>query len=573
MTPRAEPAHAEAARAESPRAGVSRAGQWRRHALAFVLYAALAALFLDHGEPLLSKIAGRGNDPFIFVWFLQWWPFALTHGLNPLFTGLQWQPAGVAVDWMTSVPLLALLGWPLTMISPVLTYNVFVLLGPVLAAFAAWLLCLRLTRDPAAALVGGFLFGFSSYETAQVSATLNLSFTVCVPLLLLLAVLRVQGALGRKATLLLGTGLLVGQFLICIEVFALLCVFGTMAWALALAYLPAQRKGLRMLAVDALLAAPLGLLVLSPFLVSMSEHFDYVHLPPNWPYCLTADLTNYIIPGQTNLLGRLLHPLGGTFNGGPQEQDAYLGLPLLLLILFFVREQGARPGPRLVFVMFLLLALASLGPGLWIAGHFTGIILPWFACVHLPLLNDALPTRFALFVSLAVALMAALWLAGAPADERRSRLALAGLACLMLLPAPQPWRAVPVSAFFRPGRVEAVLGAQARLMVLPFAINGPSSYWQAENRFGFSETGGYLGFIPRPMQRFPAAGRLFADQEGPAFLADVTSFCALTHTQYLVVGPGTPLALQAEITRLHWRGRQIDDVIVYDVPGGSMAHG
>ena len=551
-----------------------RAEQWRRHALALAAYAALGALFLDHGEPLLGRIAGRGSDPFSFVWFLRWWPFALTHGLNPLFTGLQWQPVGVAVAWMTSVPLLAVLGWPLTLISPVLTYNVFVLLGPVLAAFAAWLLCLRLTRDTAAALVGGFLFGFSSYEMAQVTATLNLSFTVCVPLLLLLAVLRVQGALGRKAAVLLGAGLLICQFLLCLEIFALVCVFGAIAWALALAYLPGQRERLRMLAIDALLAAPLALLVLSPVLVSMTEHSGSVHLPPEWPYYFTADLTNFLVPARTSLFGGgLFRLVSERFNGGPQEQDAYLGLPLLLLILFFVREQAARPGPRLVFVMFLLLALASLGPRLWIAGHFTGIILPWAAFARLPLLHDALPARFALFVSLAVAVMAALWLAAAPAGERRARLALAGLACLMLLPAPQPWRAVPVSEFFRPGRVEAALGAHARLLVLPFAINGPAAYWQAENRFGFLETGGYLGFTPQPMQHFPAVGQLFGNWEGPAFLADVARFCALTRTQYLVVGPGTPASLQAEIARLGWHGRRIDDVIVYDVPDGSMAHG
>jgi hypothetical protein len=197
--------------------------------------------------------------------------------------------------------------------------------------------------------------------------------------------------------------------------------------------------------------------------------------------------------------------------------------------------------------------------------------MPWSAFVHLPLVHAALPARFGLFVSLAAAMMAAIWIA--LPGQRHARLALGGLACLTLLPALHPWINAPAARFFKPGETEAVLGARPKLLVLPFAINGPSSYWQAENLFGFVQTGGYLGFPPKSMQAFPAVGELFGGVQTAGFQHDLTTFCDATHTQFIVIGPGTPPQLQASVAQMHWARRQVDDVIVYTVPGSQAGHG
>ena len=278
-----------------------RASAWAWHGAALALYALLAAIFIDHGESLTRNISGHGDDPLSFVWFLDWWPWAITHHIDPLFTNLVWQPLGVDIDWVTSVPLLSLAGWPLTRISPVLTYNFFILLGPVLAAFMAYMLCLRITRYPPAAIIGGFLFGFSSYEMSQDTATLNLSFTLCVPALLLIVLLRLDNRLNRLAAILLVGLILICQFLLCIEIFGMIFIFGGIAWALALVYLPERRPSLHRLAVDGLLTAPWVLILLSPFLVHMALHADTVNLPTAWPYYYAADLLNFFIPARNNL--------------------------------------------------------------------------------------------------------------------------------------------------------------------------------------------------------------------------------------------------------------------------------
>jgi hypothetical protein len=435
----------------------------------------------------------------------------------------------------------------------------------VLAAWVAYLLCFRLTRVRAAALVGGFVFGFSSYEMAQDTAALNLCFTVCVPALLLLVLARLDDAIGRGWAVWLAAILLILQFLISIEIFAMIFIFGGIAWGFALLLLPQRRAALRRLVVDGLVAAPFVALVLAPFLISMLRHFNAINHPVFWPYYFDADLVNLAVPTPLNAFGCLFTGISKHFNIGTQEQDAYIGLPLLVMVWMFARESDRQPRGHFLVLLWLVFLLLSFGPRLWVAGHYSPIVLPWMLVVNLPLLGAALPGRFALFVSLMSAVIAAYWIAapGAP----RWRLALGVLACVSLAPSLHPWRAMPTSAFFAPGRVQAVLGPNPRILILPFAINGPSSFWQQENQFGFTQTGGYLGFPPAAMQKYKAVGELFGNYEKPGFAGDFALFCTQTATQYVVAGPGVSAPLQQTLRGLNWRHFQVDDVTVYAVPG------
>ena len=42
-----------------------------------------------------SQVIGDGPDPPVFIWYLRWVPFALSHGLNPLFTNYLDFPGGI----------------------------------------------------------------------------------------------------------------------------------------------------------------------------------------------------------------------------------------------------------------------------------------------------------------------------------------------------------------------------------------------------------------------------------------------------------------------------------------------
>ena len=56
----------------------------------------------------------------------------------------------------------------------------------------------ELTDQYCPSLVGGWLFGFSSYEIGQLCGHLALNFVACLPALLWLGVLRYKGRIGRR---------------------------------------------------------------------------------------------------------------------------------------------------------------------------------------------------------------------------------------------------------------------------------------------------------------------------------------------------------------------------------------
>jgi hypothetical protein len=543
----------------------ARTPQWFEHAVVLAAYGLLSLIFVDHGVSITRNLSGQGADPYAFLWFLAWWPHAVGAHLSPLMTKLVWYPVGVSLPWLTSVPALSFILAPLTAVAgAVVTYNVLIIAAPALCAWFAYLVCFRLTEHLAASLLGGFLFGFSSYEMAQDTAALNLSAAFCVPALLLIILCRLDGSLLRRWTVIYAALLLTLQFYISIEVFATIFVFGGIAWMIAYLYVVEQRLVLRRLVADALIAAPFVTAAVAPFLIPMARTYRLVHIPDLWPYYFTANLMNLVIPSRGNLFGMPFLFLSHHFNGGVQEQDIYLGLPLLFLIWRFAREQGARPHGRLLIVCFLVFLLCSFGPRLWIGGHYSIIGLPWILAVHVPLLQNALPARFALFVSLTAGIIAAFWIAHP--ERHWARLALGLVCCVTLLPSPHPWHPIPHSVFFAPGRVETLLGPNPRILILPFAIDGPSSFWQLENDYGFTQTGGYLGFPPTPMQKYKAVGELFGNNAQPDFVSEFVRFCQATHTQYVVVGPGANPVMVKAISTLDWPTRKADDVTVVTVP-------
>ncbi len=535
-----------------------------KHAAAFLAYAAVSAVFIDHGTSLTTTIFGHGSDPYAYIWLLAWWPWAVAHHQNLLLSQLMWHPLGLKLLWVASMPLVCLALAPLTLSAgPVVAFNVIILAAPVLSAFCAYRLCLYVTRDYIPSLIGGFLFGFSTYETAMDYATPNLSVTFLLPCLLLLALHRLNGTLSRRAAVPLAAVMMLAAFFISTEVAATAAVFGTIAAAAAFALYPAQRPGLRRLAVDALLAAGIALALLLPLLANMFGGGPYINLPALWPYFFVADPVNLVIPTPfTWLGGHWATAISKTFPGIDQERGAYLGLPLLVILWLFLRQNGRKNLLSWLLCLFLLL---SLGPCLWIGGHYTALPLPWIIGAHLPLIAGALPARFALYVSLVCALIVPLWIIANPA-QRRARLGAAALACLCLLPAPHPAGPVPDAAFFRPGRVTQVLGPNPTLLVLPFGGTGPSTYWQAESGFAYRQAGGYMGFPPRAMQHFAAVPQLFGDYQTPHFAADLAAFVIACHTDAVVAGPGTPPAVLSALNSLGWPHRVVDDVVLFQVP-------
>src|SRR5207253_4683238 len=169
-----------------------------------------------------SAVGHNPQDDYqIMTWSLEWWPWAIRHGADPLHTHLLWAPFGFSTLWMTTIPFQALLALPITLTAgSLVAYNVLIFLAAPLAAGAAYLLCHELTGRFWPSVVGGLLFGLSPYMLGHtLSQHLNLAFVFPVPLLALLAVRYLRGRTSGRRFVLGFAGLLLLQLGSSLELF------------------------------------------------------------------------------------------------------------------------------------------------------------------------------------------------------------------------------------------------------------------------------------------------------------------------------------------------------------------
>lgn len=518
---------------------------------------------------------GYATDSLLFIWSLNWWPFALTHGLNPFICKYLWYPVGYNFTWATSVPFFALLCWPITVLgSPVLSYNILMLSAPALAAWTAFLLARELTGNWTASLVGGFLFGFCPAELSQFTTQLNLSCLFPIPLAALLCIRRLHGRLGRWPFIVSFSLLLVMYLGISTELLATLCIAGALAWGIFLAFAPPdERAAFWRLAAEIGLAAPLTMLLAAPFLYYLITGLPDV---PKFIHPLLFQITDLL---QTFLPTLPIHSAGDLFaaikqqfSGFSPAQFGYITLPLLLILIAYFGFHRSTAYAKALLAFGCAALLLSLGFGLSVNMHYTGIPLPWAMFTHIPVLRAIMPARFFIYVSLASAMAAALWLAGAKTRRARGlRFALGGLACLVVLPArvtvlpaqwttqqilmPQyefKWTRWPTQPFFTPAHINQALGHLPNVMLLPDPAFGPGMAWQIDAGMSFTQATGYAGFKLVPELQWDVLDDTDTGRPKPGFNTAFRAFCVAHRVDYILIGPGTPTGLVRAIEALGW---------------------
>jgi hypothetical protein len=102
-------------------------------------------------------LSASTQDGSIFVWTFRWWPYAISHHIDPFYTTAAWAHGGINLSWVTSVPAPALAMSPVTAaFGPFFSFNLAELAAPALAAWTAYLLCRHLVGSFLPALAGGF---------------------------------------------------------------------------------------------------------------------------------------------------------------------------------------------------------------------------------------------------------------------------------------------------------------------------------------------------------------------------------------------------------------------------------
>jgi hypothetical protein len=451
---------------------------------------------------------GAGRDITFYIWALKWWPYAIGQGLNPLYTHAVWAPEGYNLAWTTSIPAPSLITAPLTVtIGPLASYNLLAILAPALSGWAAFLLCRQISGATIPSLAGGYLFGFSSYWLAHIAAHLNLSLVFAVPLAVYLVLRRGEGRLGRGAFVALLAAVLLFQFGTSTEVFLTMTLFGGLTVVLAWFLVPTHRNQTVSTGKEVVLAYAIVAAVVSPYL-----WYAFTDVPPHIypPVEFSATLLNFVVPSRRALLGgRLFMPINQQFAGPAVEQSAYVGLPMLLVMVLLAVRTWRLPAVRILAGSFLTVGIASLGPRLHLVGE-QGIILPWAGALNIPVVEHALPARFTLFTSLAAAVMVSAW-ATRSSIRPALRWSLVLLAMAFLLPDPylRGWAGRKVTPpFFARGLYAEHLARGEN--VLPLPHEGNSMLWQAQSDMYFRMATGYVGPPSPQFTRWPIS-RLLAD--------------------------------------------------------------
>ncbi len=467
-------------------------------ALAVYICGVLPFLMAIHFQFTHKLIAARGPDPRQWLWFFRWWPYAIVHGLNPLYSHVIWAPNGENLTWATSTPALAVALAPITLIwGAIATYNVVALSGPVLAAWCTYLLCREITGKFWPALAGGWIFGFSAFELAELMGRPNLYTTWPLPILALLALLRFRRKLGRSAFL-AGTALvLILLFGISVEVLASAVIFGLLTLATAVLVVPSsQRRAVITLVIESMVAMALCGLVVSPYLWFMltDPHCPHGNLFP--PEQFATDLANIILPTPTAWFGGpRFENISEWFSGVLWEQDAYIGLPLLIMIVLYYREFYKTTAGKVIMIGGGAALLFSMGPHLQLFNKSLLIPMPWRLWEHLPLLKNIWPGRLTVYTFLALGVMAAMWLAESK-FRGSTRFLLAFFTLLFIFPnyAGGYWTVTPENpAFFSRGLYKHYLRRGENVIILPYGLSGYAIPWQAETNFYFNLAGGWLG--------------------------------------------------------------------------------
>ena len=535
--------------------------------LALLLYAVASFLIFGLRVAASSHLSyvGTGVDPQIFIWSFAWWPHALLHGLNPFITHAVWSPDGVNLAWTTSVPGLAVLFAPVTLLAgPVAAFNVAAVLMPALAAWTCFLLCRHLTGSTWSSVTGGYLFGFSSYMLGQQEGHLHMTSVFLIPLIALVLVCFVQGTIDRRQlTVRLGL-LLAAQLTFSTEIFFTVTI--AIATATVLAYLvaPQSRYELRALVAPLASAYLLALVIAAPLVYYAVSGFD-AH-PINSPRQFAADLANLVVPTKLTLLSVREHVMATHFLGNDSERGAYLGVPILIAVGAFARRRHSSATGRFLLLCLVTGVLTELGAYLRIDGRRL-LPLPLSTIDHLPLIDNVLPVRISLFVSLAAAVIVAF--VAAEGHSRWTRQVLPALAVISILPnlASHVWITSPDNPPFIAKKLyRACLLHDENTLIFPAGGRGDAMLWQAESAFWFRIAGGYLSpVVPATFRQFRAAHATLAPTSTPR------QILALAHAK----------GVRAIIVDSHhsspWRtlipGRPVDvaGILLFPVPGASPA--
>jgi hypothetical protein len=500
--------------------------------LAFASYQ--AGFIIVAGMPLIRHLTVPNlrqywTDEQFYAWSLGWWPYAVSRGINPLFSTQIGAPHGYDLAWASTAPSVDLVMWPVTAaFGVVVSYNIVTLLIAPVSAWAMFVLARRLTGRFWASLLAGVVYGFCPYELLHTwQGQPNLTVIGLFPFVAYLLLRWWDESLPRSWFLIWMTLILALQFYTFNENFAELTAVlaGGLVIGFAVAGRAARRRVLRLAGLTAI--AYVGAIILSsPYLIYSLKHYQG-SLQRQSPAYATP-LIRMILPASSKMFG--LTPLirySNNLRAGGIEN--YVGIPLIVILLLLAVFTWRSRITWLLVIGFVFAIGLAVGPQVVVTSVRHTYTLPWAGLWKLPFARSAEPTRFIVFGVLVLAIALALWLA-APAKSKlqlAARWSIGLLAAAVIIsdsytsyidvqPVPpgyvyetgmHPVNQLPAfitdgmyRRYLRPGEIVVILTGRGNAGML----------FQAASGFYFRIAGGYINASLTPTDAFPPQVALLA---------------------------------------------------------------
>jgi hypothetical protein len=544
----------------------------------FVVYVLLTLLYFGPSSfgMIHTSLFNPSPDVQLIVWNLNWWPFSFTHHINPFLTRYIWSPQGFNLAWATSVPTLGIIMAPITLLfGATASFNILAIIGPALSATACFYLVYYLTKHYFGSFIAGYLYGFSSYELGQYVSHTSLYLTFLIPLLVLLYVMRLKQRIGKVLFIVVTTVLLVLQFGISNEIFATFFVFATIG--LVLFYLfsdLAQKKLILITSIEFYTAGLLSIIALTPYLYYLVIGYKNVPHVINSPIGFSTDVLNYFVPTPITKFGSgSFRTIAEHFSGNYSEDGGYLGLPLLLTVLYFTIKYWRKHYTKPLIGLLIVIMLLSLGPKLQLDGlHHHTILLPWTLALKLPLVKSALPDRFTMFASLAAAVIIGIWLSFKSSTVIayiKYAVTLSIIVSIFPNTSLYSWRNITTPTVFQAASVDKYIKKNSNIIILPYGILGSSMYYQYESGMHFTQTGGYIGFTPPKFATQPIVTAFYSGVPEANFKSDLTVFCRTNKVSAIIYTPDTSKVLITALDQQGWKIRTLSGAAIVTVPSAD----
>ncbi|WP_374271517.1 hypothetical protein [Actinoplanes sp. M2I2] len=414
--------------------------------VAFYLTAPLW-LNLDH------QLRDDPQDQAFFEWMLAHGARVLTDGAYPFFSDRMNYPDGVNMMANTSVLAISLPMTPVTLLfGPHVAFNVFLTMALALTGISWYFVLSRqFVSSRLAAWVGALFCTFAPSMVSHAGGHPNIVSQFLVPLIIWRTLrLRQPGRAVRNGLIM--AALLIWQAFINLEVLFMTAVgLGVFCLIMAVARRKTHRGETRRFLQGLAVAGIVTLAVLAyPLSVQFFGPQSY-HGLPQFVRNFGADLGSFTAYSSHSVAGNAV--IAERLAQNPAEENAFFGWGLVILfvgLLVWMRRSVAVLALGSLAVLF---AAMSLGPRIFLNGINTGMPGIWAVLHSVPVLNSAVPTRWAMAIAPVVGILLALGVQRAvdlvrsqPAARGPVRVAMITAVAMALVPlVPVQLKTVPMA--------------------------------------------------------------------------------------------------------------------------------